>query len=119
MSILSRCVLVLDDYDVLGWMLNPFAELVNVRVGVHGFDDGSSCNFNDFCAFDDRFERDTDGFSATSKNAGGVDVPVDGGMVWNTVLPGDLVWAAPAEEIVFDGFAMGMAADRAGALVTV
>jgi len=38
MSILSGCVLVLHNYDVLGGMLNPFSELVDVSVGVHGFD---------------------------------------------------------------------------------
>src|SRR5271170_622317 len=91
LSILSRCVLVLDDYDVLGGMFNPFSELVDVGVGVYGFDDGSRCNFDDFGAFDNRFERDTDGFSAASENAGGVDMAVNGGMVGDAVLPGDLV----------------------------
>ena len=106
---------MLDDDDVLGWMLNPLSELVDVGVGVHGFDNGSSCNFNDFCAFDNRFERDTDGFSAASENAGGVDMAVNGGMVGDAVLPGDLVRAAPAEKFVFDGFAVGVAADVAPA----
>jgi hypothetical protein len=115
LSILSRCVLVLHDYDVLGWMLNPFSELIDVRVGVHGFDDGSSCNFNDFSAFDNGFERDADSFSAASENAGGVDVSVDGGMVGDAVLAGDLVRAAPTEKFVFDGFSVGMAADLASA----
>jgi hypothetical protein len=111
LNILSRCVLVPDDYDVSGWMFNPFSELIYVSVGVHGFDDGSRCNFNDFGTFDNRFERDADGFSATSEDAGSVDVTVNGGMVGEAVLPSDLVRAAPAEEFVFDGFAVGMAAD--------
>src|ERR1700691_4511877 len=95
MSIFSGYVLVLHDYDVLGGMLNPFSELVDVSVGVHGFDDGGSCNFDDFRALDNRFERDADGSSAAGKNAGGVDVAVDRGVVWNTVLPSDLIRAAP------------------------
>jgi len=96
LSTLSRCVLVLHDYDVLGWMLDPLSELVDVSVGVHGFDDGRSCNFDDFCTLDNRFQGDANGFSATGKNACGMDVAVDGGVVWNTVLPSDLVRAAPA-----------------------
>jgi len=55
LSTLSRCVLVLHDYDVLGWMFNPFSELVDVSVGVHGFDEGRRCNFNHLRAFDNRF----------------------------------------------------------------
>jgi len=96
MSILSGCVLVLHNYDVLGGMLDPLSELVDVSVGVHGFDDGSRCNFDDFRALDNGFQGDADGFSATGKNACGMDVAVDGGVVWNTVLPSDLVRAAPA-----------------------
>jgi hypothetical protein len=117
LSILSGCVLVLHNDDVLGWMFNPFSELVDVSVGVHGFDDGRSCNFDDFCALDNRFQGDANGFSAAGENAGGVDVAVNRGVVWNTVLPGDLVRAAPAEKFVFDGFAVGMAADVAPASV--
>jgi hypothetical protein len=56
MSILSGCVLVLHNYDVLGGMLNPFSELVDVSVGVHGFDHGRGCNFDDFRALDNRFQ---------------------------------------------------------------
>ena len=115
LSTLSRCVLVLHDYDVLGWMLDPLSELVDVSVGVHGFDDGGSCNFDDFRALDNRFERDADGSSAAGKNAGGVDVAVDRGVVWNTVLPSYLIRAAPAEKFVFDGFAVGVATDVAAA----
>src|ERR1700689_2504125 len=118
MSILSGCVLVLHNYDVLGGMLNPFSELVDVSVGVHGFDDGGSCNFDDFRALDNRFERDADGSSAAGKDSGGVDVAVDRGVVWNTVLPSDLVRAAPAEELVLDGFAVWMATDVAPAGVS-
>jgi hypothetical protein len=96
-------------------MFNPFSELVDVSVGVHGFDDGSRGNFDDFCAFDNGFQGNADGSSATGKDSGGVNVPVDGGVVWNTVLPSDLIRAAPAEELVLDGFAVGMATDVAPA----
>ena len=96
LSILSGCVLVLHNDDVGGWMFNPFSELVDVRVGVYGFDDGSSCNFNDFRAFDNGFQGNADGSSATGKNACGVDVAVNRGVVWNTVLPSYLIRAAPA-----------------------
>jgi hypothetical protein len=118
MSIFSGYVLVLHDYDVLGGMLNPFSELVDVSVGVHGFDDGRSCNFDDFCTLDNRFQGDANGFSATGKNACGMDVAVDRRVVWNTVLAGDLVRTAPAEKFVFNGFAVGMAADVAPASVS-
>ena len=117
-SILSGDVLVLHDYDVLGGMLDPLSELVDVGVGVHGFDDGRSCDFDDFSAFDNGFQGDANGSSATGKDSGGVDVAVDGGVVWNTVLPSDLVRAAPAEELVLDGFAVWMATDVAPAGVS-
>src|ERR1700735_434361 len=106
-------VLVLHDYDVLGWMFNPFSELVDVSVAVHGFDERGRRYFDDFRALDNRFQGDADGFSTASKNTGRVDVAIDRGVVRNTVLASDLVRAAPAEEFVFDGFAVGMAAEVA------
>ena len=115
LSILSGCVLVLHNDDVGGWMFNPFSELVDVSVGVHGFDDGSRCNFDDFRALDNGFQGNANGFSAAGENAGGVDVAVNRGVVWNTVLAGDLVRTAPAEKFVFDGFAVGVATDVAPA----
>jgi hypothetical protein len=86
---------VLHDYDVLGGMLNPLSELVDVSVGVHGFDYGRGCHFYDFRTLDNGFQGDADGSSATGKDSGGVNVPVDGRVVWNTVLPSDLVGTAP------------------------
>ena len=117
LSILSGCVLVLHNDDVGGWMFNPFSELVDVSVGVHGFDDGGRCDFDDFRALDNGFQGNANGFTATGKDSGGMDVAVDRGVVWNTVLPSDLVRAAPAEELVLDGFAVGVAADVAPASV--
>ena len=58
LSILLRNVLVLDDYDVLGWMLNPFSELVDVRVGVYSFDERGRGYFDDFRTLDNRFQGD-------------------------------------------------------------
>lgn len=115
LSILLGYVLVLDNYDVLGWMLNPFSNLVYVSVGVYGLDERGSCNFDYFRALNNRFQGDADGFSATGENAGGVDVAVNGGMVGDAVLPSDLVGTAPAEKFVFDGFAVRVAADVAAA----
>ena len=86
MSILSGYVLVLHDYDVLGGMLNPLSELVDVSVGVHGFDYGRGCHFYDFRTLDNGFQGDANGFSATGKNACGMDVAVDRGVVWNCLL---------------------------------
>ena len=96
LSILSGDVLVLHDYDVLGGMFDPLSELVDVGVGVHGFDEGRRCNFNHLRAFDNRFQGNANGFSAAGENAGGVDVAVNRGVVWNTVLPSYLIRAAPA-----------------------
>jgi hypothetical protein len=115
LSILSGCVLVLHNDDVGGWMFNPFSELVDVSVGVHGFDDGGRCDFDDFRALDNGFQGNANGFSAAGENAGGVDVAVNRGVVWNTVLPSYLIRAAPAEKFVFDGFAVGVATDVAAA----
>jgi len=108
---------VLDDYGVLGGMVDPFAVFGDVGVGVNGFDQGGSGDSYKFGAFDNWFERCADGFSAASKNSGGMNMAVDGGVVGDFVVLGDAVRAAPAEEFLFDFFAVGMAADIAATCV--
>ena len=106
-------VYVLDDYGVLGGMVDPFAEFVDVGVGVNGFDQGGRGDFHILGAFDDGFERGANGFSAASKDSGGMNVAIDGGVVGNFVVLSDAVRAAPAEEFLFDVFAVRMTADIA------
>ena len=106
-------VYVLDDYGVLGGMVDPFAEFVDVGVGVNGFDQGGRGDFHILGAFDDGFERGANGFSAASKDSGGMNVAIDGGVVGNFVVLSDAVRAAPAEEFLFDVFSVRMAADIA------
>ena len=108
---------VLDDYSVLGGVVDPFAVFVDVRVGVNGFDQGGGGDSYKFGALDNWFERGANGFSAASKNSGGMNMAVDGGVVGDFVVLGDAVRAAPAEEFLFDFFAVGMAADIAATCV--
>ena len=108
---------VLDDYGVLGGMVDPFAVFGDVGVGVNGFDQGGSGDSYKFGAFDNWFERCADGFSAASKNSGGMNMAVDGGVVGDFVVLGDAVRAAPAEEFLFDVFSLGMAANIAATCV--
>lgn len=56
-------------------------------------------------------------FFAAAEEAGGVRMAVDRGATADAVFAGDLVGAAPAEEVCFDGVAEGMGADGAAAAV--
>jgi hypothetical protein len=98
---------VLDDYGVLGGVVDPFAVLVDVSVGMNRFDQGGSGDFQVFGALDDGFERGANGFSAASKESTGMDMAIEGGVVGNFVILSDAVRAGPAEEFLFDIFAVG------------
>jgi hypothetical protein len=63
--------------------------------------------------FEERFEGEANRLAATREYARGVDVAVDGGVVRDAVVFGDVVRTVPAEEFVLDGFAVGMFANTA------
>ena len=58
---------MLDDYGVLGGMVDPFAVFVDVGVGVNGFDQGGSGDSYKFGALDNWFERGADAFLRRAK----------------------------------------------------
>jgi len=65
--------------------------------------------------FQETFEDASDFAFAPPEEAGVVSVAIDGDAVGDVVIPGDLVRAAPADEIAFDGVAIGMRTDGAAA----
>jgi len=67
--------------------------------------------------FEEAFEDASDMTSARLKEAGCVCVAVDGGTVREVVIFGDFLGAAPADELAFDGVAVGMGANGTAARV--
>lgn len=111
------CVEVGDD-ELFG-RIDPLAFLVETAAGADGVDDFVGGGDDAFGFFDDEFER-TDGVAAAfGVEAGGLYVAVDGGGVEGVVFAGDACGAVPVEVVVFDGFAVGMAADGASDAVVV
>ena len=106
-------VLVCMREDVSLGRFYPLALLVEAGAGADGVDDFVGGGDDAFCFFDDEFEG-TDGVAAAlGVEAGGSDVAVDGGGVEGGVFAGDAFGAVPVQVVVFDGFAVGVAADGA------
>ena len=93
--------------------LDPFSGVVDVGVGADGADDVTRRHLHVVGMLEDQFEDTAEVPPAQRENAGGVDVAVDGGMVGDGIVLGKALRAAPAEEILLDGLAVGMAADVA------
>ncbi len=99
--------------DALLERLDPLAFLVEMAAGADGVDDFVGGGDDAFGFFDNEFEG-TDGVAAAfGVEAGGLDVAVDGGGVEGIVFTGDASGAVPVEVVVFDGRAVGVAADGA------
>ncbi len=105
--------------DALLGRLDPLAFLVEAGAGADSIDDFVGGGDDAFGFFDDEFER-TDGVAAAfGVEAGGLYVAVDGGGVEGVVFAGDASGAVPVEVVVFDGRAVGVAADGASDTVVV
>ena len=104
------------DDALLGW-IDPLAFVVEAGAGADGVDDFVSGGDDAFGFFDDEFEGADGVAAALGVEAGGLDVAVDGGGVERGVFAGDACGAVPVEVIVFDGFAVGAAADGAAEAV--
>ena len=97
----------------LGGDFGPAAVAVDAGVSAHGAKDGVGGEFYVVDCFDEGVEGGVQIFAAFQENAGRAGVPVDGAVVGDVVVLGELPGGAPVEEFFFDGFALGMVADDA------
>ena len=89
------------------------AEFVDVSESPYGADDGVTGDSGFVGALQKGAEDGAGrGVSFMTKTEG-VDVAVDGGVVGDVVVASDGVWAMPVEVVLFDGVALGMAANAA------
>ena len=84
---------------------------VDAGVSAHGAKDGVGGEFYVVDCFDEGVEGGVQIFAAFQENAGRAGAPVDGAVVGDVVVLGELPGGAPVEEFFFDGFALGMVAD--------
>jgi len=96
-----------------GVRLDPFAGVVDVGIDADGVDDVRGGDRNRFGLLDERTESEADGRAAAGEKPGGVGVAVDGGVVGDAVVPREGLRAAPAEEFLLEGVAVGVTADAA------
>lgn len=89
------------------------AGVADVGVDADGADDGGGRYSDGGGLLDERLKGQAERGAASGEEPGGVDVAVDRGVVGDAIVLGDLVGAAPAEEVLFDGVAVGMSADIA------
>lgn len=110
-------MLVGDDDAACG--LVPVALVVEATVGSDGADDvvgGGS----DVCGLlQDEAEAMAELVGTLPEEAEGVGVSINAAAVPEFEFLGNFGWAAPVEEIVFDGFAVGMLADDAANAMVV
>ena len=90
---------------------------VELRKKFDSADDCVGCNFDRHGMLDDGRQREANGVGAAVEESCGVGVAVDRRVVGDAVVLGDLVGATPAQEVLLDGFAVGMATDFAFATV--
>ena len=93
--------------------MNQFAVTVQLGVEANSADDGAGGDSDGVRVLEERFEGESNGLAATREYPRGVDVAVDGGMVRDAVILGDVVRTAPAEKFLLDGVAVGMFAYNA------
>jgi hypothetical protein len=106
------------EYDcVLRIGLLPAALVIEVSIGADGTDDVEIRGFGLVGALEDSLECGSDGEATAGGEAGGVDVAVNGGVVGDAIVAGELFRAPPAEEVLLDIVAFGVAAYPALKLV--
>jgi hypothetical protein len=105
---------VSDEYDDVLWRrLLPTALVIEVGVGAGGADDVEVRGFFLVGALENSLEGRGKGAAALVGEAGGMDVAVNGRVVRDVIVAGKLFRAAPAEEVLLDVAAFGMAAHPA------
>lgn len=95
---------------------DPIAVFVDADVEARGADDHvRSLDGTAVGGLKEGFEDASDLAFAALEEPGVVRVAIDGEAIGEIVGPGNLIGAAPADEIAFDGITIGMAADGAAA----
>lgn len=102
----------------LGWGFRPAAVAVDAAVGTHGAEDGVAGECYVVDGFDEGVEGGVQTFAALEKQADGAGVAVDGAIVGELVVLGELPGGAPVDEFLFDSFAFRVVADDAAAAVS-
>jgi hypothetical protein len=102
----------------LGGDFGPAAVAVDAAVGAHGAKDRVAGEGYVVDGFDEGVEGGVQTFAALEEKAGGASVAVDGAIVGELVVLGELPGGAPVDEFLFDGFAFGVVADDAAAAVS-
>ena len=103
-----------DEINACG--LEPVSVFVEVGVDAGGADDCVGGFERDvFSVFEHAFEDAAEFAAPPGEEAGAMGVAVDRGAICDLVLSGDQFETAPADEVAFDGVAIGMQADAAAA----
>ena len=102
----------------MGGDFGPAAVAVDAAVGAHGAEDRVAGEGYVVDGFDEGVEGGVQTFAALEKQADGTGVTVDGAIVGELVVLGELPGGAPVDEFLFDSFAFGVVADDAAAAVS-
>jgi len=102
-----------------GGRVGPAAAAVNAGVGAHGAKDHVAGDGDLVGGFHEKVENGMEIFAALEIQPRGAGVAVEGAIVGELVLTGEIPGGAPVEEFLFDEAAFGVAADEAFAAVTV
>lgn len=105
---------------MMDYVRNRFGQMaigVEARQEFDGADDRVGRDLDGHGPFNDGAESEANGARTTVEKSCGVCVTIDRRVIGDAVVCCDLVWAAPAEEILLDGFAVAVAADAALAAV--
>ena len=94
------------------WRLFPLAVVVDVAVHAGGADDGRRSDADAIGVLEDGLECDAEIAAAENVEAESLDVAVERFVIVELIFADDGVRADPVDEIVFDGVAIGMIANR-------
>lgn len=105
-------------YDDLARRLKALAVVRHLRVGADGAEQRVGGDLGLLAALNHALDRGAKIAPAAGEEAEGVGVAVNGGMVFDLVVGGDVVGTAPVEKLFLNGFAIGVVADSTMAPVT-
>lgn len=80
-------------------------------------DDGHGGDVHSVYLVENAFEDESQVALAEREEAAGVGMAINGAAAGKMVVAVDLVWTVPIHEVILDGFAVGVVADMAEALV--
>ena len=97
----------------------PFTVIVEEAVSANGADNAVRAGGGVISVLDDVFKGEAETAAAAGEEASGVGGAINGAGALDMELEPDAIHGAPLEEGFLDGFAFGVVADGAAALVTV